>query len=103
MKHMALKEWKKDDDTEIETETESESEIEIEVDIENESETDIETETESQSETEKETNNETETHFTLGKVMGCMAEDTAEVLNVFIPLIFGLPPLPFGLVLKLLK
>ena len=93
MKHMALKEWKKDEETETETET----------DIENESETDIETETESQSETKTQTKNETQTHFTLGKVMGCMAEAIAEVLNAFMPLIFGLPPLPFGLVLKLLK
>ena len=46
-----------------------------------------------------ETETQTDSRCTLGKVMVCMAE----LLNVFIYLIFGLPPLPFGLVLKLLK
>ena len=80
MKHMALSEWKKDDDDDND-------------------ETEIEIENESQSKTKT----RTEKRCTIGKAMGFMAEATVELLNIFIPLIFGLPPLPFGLVLKLLK
>lgn len=37
------------------------------------------------------------------KAIGYIAEVAVEILNIFIPLIFGLPPLPLGLLLKLLK
>ncbi|KAL6311834.1 hypothetical protein AAG906_024433 [Vitis piasezkii] len=37
------------------------------------------------------------------KAIGYIMEVAVELLNIIIPLIFGIPPLPLGLLLKLLK